>query len=394
MAQVELNAVCKRYGDVAVVADVSFTVPKGTLTTLLGPSGCGKTTMLRLIAGLELPERGRIVIGGADVSRTPAADRGAAMVFQSYALFPHMTVLDNVAYGLLVHGKPRCYAHERARTVLRAVQLEAHAERLPSQLSGGQQQRVAIARALVLEPDVLLFDEPLSNLDARLRRAMRAEIRELQRRFGLTVVYVTHDQSEAMAISDQIVVLNGGRVAQAGSPHELYHAPVDEFVAAFMGDCNVVDGELLGDADTASRLRLGDVELDVSGRGFTTGAVRVAIRPEGVRLAPSDGRGMCATVRSTTCLGSVTEIRLDTAFGEWLALAMGSTASCRAGDRVKLDFDAACVMPLGHGSGVSVAGVAEEGGNARRAESESKHANSNDNAHCDSAVGRIARARR
>ncbi|HEX9558348.1 MAG TPA: ABC transporter ATP-binding protein, partial [Reyranella sp.] len=209
---VEFRDVVKRYGTATAVAGVSFTVEAGTLVTLLGPSGCGKTTTLRMIAGLELPSAGRILIAGRDVTNLGATQRDVSMVFQSYALFPHMSVLDNVCYGLRRSGLGRKEAADRARDGLAQVGLTGFEERQPSELSGGQQQRVAVARALVLEPAVLLFDEPLSNLDARLRRQMREEIRELQQRLGLTVVYVTHDQQEAMAVSDRIIVMNAGRI--------------------------------------------------------------------------------------------------------------------------------------------------------------------------------------
>ncbi|MFI4924262.1 MAG: ABC transporter ATP-binding protein, partial [Vicinamibacteria bacterium] len=212
-ASIALRNVVKRYGDVVAVNDVSVDVAASTLLTLLGPSGCGKTTMLRLVAGLELPTSGRILIGGRDEPAVGAAERDVSMVFQSYALFPHMTVLENTRYGLVVSGRKPAEADGRAREALATVGLEGYDDRLPSELSGGQQQRVAVARALVLEPAVLLFDEPLSNLDARLRRQMREEIRELQQRLGLTVVYVTHDQAEAMAVSDRIVVMNRGVIA-------------------------------------------------------------------------------------------------------------------------------------------------------------------------------------
>ena len=223
-ASIEFRDVSKRYGDTIAVRGISFVVAPGTLVTLLGPSGCGKTTILRLIAGLEFATSGTILIGGRDVSRTAACDRDVSMVFQSYALFPHMSVLENVRYGLDVSGVAKPVAGERARAALATVGLDGLADRLPSELSGGQQQRVAVARALVLEPSVLLFDEPLSNLDARLRRQMREEIRELQQRLSLTVVYVTHDQAEAMAVSDRIIVMDKAAIAQEGAPRELYEA--------------------------------------------------------------------------------------------------------------------------------------------------------------------------
>src|SRR5689334_20117798 len=243
-ASIEFRNVTKRYGDVTAIDDISLVIAAGTLVTLLGPSGCGKTTTLRLIAGLELPTSGTIRIGDRDVTGVPAAERDVSMVFQSYALFPHMSVLENVRYGLLVSKTPKAQADERAHAALAMVGLEGFEDRLPSELSGGQQQRVAVARAVVLEPSVLLFDEPLSNLDARLRRQMRQDIRDLQQRLALTVVYVTHDQAEAMAVSDRIIVMNRATIAQEGAPRELYEQPQSSFVARFMGDANRVRGVL------------------------------------------------------------------------------------------------------------------------------------------------------
>ena len=232
---VEFQNVVKRYGEATAVAGVSFTVEAGTLVTLLGPSGCGKTTTLRMIAGLELPSEGRILIAGRDVTDLGATERDVSMVFQSYALFPHMSVLENVCYGLRRSGSPRTTRPAQAREGLLQVGLEGYEERQPSELSGGQQQRVAVARALVLKPSVLLFDEPLSNLDARLRRQMREEIRELQQRLGLTVVYVTHDQQEAMAVSDRIIVMNAGRIEQQGAPARSLRAAGDALPRALHG---------------------------------------------------------------------------------------------------------------------------------------------------------------
>ncbi|PKQ08347.1 MAG: ABC transporter ATP-binding protein, partial [Alphaproteobacteria bacterium HGW-Alphaproteobacteria-10] len=235
------ESVSRRFGSVLAVRDASFTVAKGELVTLLGPSGCGKTTTLRLIAGLELPSAGRIEIAGRDVTALSASERDVAMVFQSYALFPHMSVFENVAYGLQMSGYKKNEVRERAENALATVGLVGFGPRLPAALSGGQQQRVAVARAVVLEPDVLLFDEPLSNLDARLRRSVRDEIRELQQRLGLTAVYVTHDQEEALAISDRVIVMRDGAIAQDGAPRDLYERPADRFVANFIGDANLVE---------------------------------------------------------------------------------------------------------------------------------------------------------
>src|SRR5436190_690477 len=270
-AAIEFRQVSKFYGEVAAVRDISFTIAASTLVTLLGPSGCGKTTTLRMIAGLELPTSGTILIGGEDVTRVPAAERDVSMVFQSYALFPHMSVMENVSYGLNVARLPKAQVADKAKAALATVGLAGFDTRLPSGLSGGQQQRVAVARALVLEPAVLLFDEPLSNLDARLRRQMREEIRDLQQRLSLTVVYVTHDQSEAMAVSDRIIVMNKAAIAQEGAPRELYEQPRDVFVAGFMGDANRVRGTLTRVDATRGDVTLGPLRLSLPHDGMPDG---------------------------------------------------------------------------------------------------------------------------
>ena len=244
--------VTKRYNDVAAVSDVSFEVRPGQLVTLLGPSGCGKTTTLRMVAGLEPVTSGRILIGGNDVTHRAANERDVSMVFQSYALFPHMNVQDNVCYGPLAMGATKTRAREVAHAKLAMLGLAGLEQRLPSELSGGQQQRVAVARSLVLEPAVLLFDEPLSNLDAKLRRRVRQEIRELQQSLALTVIYVTHDQEEALAVSDQVIVMDRGCIAQQGAPAQLYDAPASRFLADFIGDANLVAGELIHGPEGAS----------------------------------------------------------------------------------------------------------------------------------------------
>jgi iron(III) transport system ATP-binding protein len=317
-ASVEFRHVTKRYGQVVAVNDVSFTIEPGTLVTLLGPSGCGKTTTLRLIAGLEMANEGEIRIGGIDVTRLSASERDVSMVFQSYALFPHMSVLDNVAYGPSVSGVKKAEAREMAREKLGLVGLKGFDERLPSELSGGQQQRVAVARALVLEPQVLLFDEPLSNLDAKLRRRVREDIRELQRRLNLTVAYVTHDQQEALAVSDRIIVMSNAAIAQSGSPRDLYEAPVDLFVADFIGDANLVDAELTRDGGARARVRIGTVDLDLAHRDQASGACKVAIRPESIlvhRAAP-DTPSLAGSVAKAAYLGTHMEYSISTPVGE------------------------------------------------------------------------------
>ncbi len=281
---VVFQAVSKRYGGVTAVDNVSFDIAAGTLVTLLGPSGCGKTTTLRMIAGLEQATAGRIFIDGVDVTTKSPGERDVSMVFQSYALFPHLNVLDNVCYGLRSSGVKRIRAAEQARATIALVGLTGLENRLPSELSGGQQQRVALARAMVLEPRVLLFDEPLSNLDARLRRHVRDEIRSLQQSLGLTVVYVTHDQSEALAISDRIIVMNNARIAQGGSPRELYESPSDRFVVNFMGEASILPVTIQTIDDGIATVRLGGTTLRLPNRGLDTGPAEIAIRPHAPRL--------------------------------------------------------------------------------------------------------------
>ncbi len=345
---IEFRNVTKRYGSDAaaplVVKGISFEVPAGTLTTILGPSGCGKTTTLRMIAGLESPTSGQIVIGGRDVTTLGPAERNVSMMFQSYALFPHMNVVQNVMYGLSMSGVPKERARERAVETLRNVGLVGFDERLPSELSGGQQQRVALARALVLEPAVLLFDEPLSNLDARLRREMREEIRSLQQRLQLTVAYVTHDQSEALAVSDQIIVMDQGLIAQRGTPQGLYEQPQSEFVAGFMGEAMLFPAE----AATDGTVSLGPLVLPAR-VGLAAGPVKVAVRPE-AWLIEAEGRilgagaanrsssaGLSARLAKAAYLGSIYEYTFETALGRIFVvspdldrvLAVGSDATLR-----------------------------------------------------------------
>jgi len=345
-SSIEFRKVSKLYGDVAAARDISFTVAAGTLTTLLGPSGCGKTTTLRLIAGLELPSSGTIMIGGADVTRIPASERDVSMVFQSYALFPHMNVIENVGYGLSVARRPEPEVQRKAQAALATVGLSGFDARLPSELSGGQQQRVAVARALVLEPSVLLFDEPLSNLDARLRRQMREEIRDLQRRLSLTVVYVTHDQSEAMAVSDRIIVMNNGGIAQEGAPRELYERPQDVFVAGFMGDANRVRGTLRRVDDRVGELAIGPLKLSIEHRGLPQGPVEVAIRPEAIAIGAANGQGLPGTVRKATYLGGLMEYTIATELGDLFVVDMAVARALSSGTAVSLKLANHGVVPI------------------------------------------------
>ena len=340
---VRFEGVTKAFGEVVAVDEVSFEIEAGKLVTLLGPSGCGKTTTLRLIAGLEMANKGRVLIGDRDVTLLPATDRDVCMVFQSYALFPHMSVIDNVAYGFTVTGVKKREARERAQAGLELVGLVGYDARLPSELSGGQQQRVAVARALVLEPEVLLFDEPLSNLDAKLRRRVREEIREIQQRLGLTSVYVTHDQEEALAVSDRIIVMRNAEIAQQGTPRELYDQPSNLFVADFIGNANIVVAEirrLEGDRATAA---IGGVEVTLAARGFSPGAAKVAIRPESVLLRDLDG-GLTGEIAKAAYLGDHLEYTVDTPLGELFVIdravdaprPVGSTVSIRFGPKLAL----------------------------------------------------------
>ncbi|MEJ0020232.1 MAG: ABC transporter ATP-binding protein [Acetobacteraceae bacterium] len=285
--RIEVANLVVRYGDVTAVDNIGFAIAPGELVTLLGPSGCGKTTTLRAVAGLETPSGGTIRLNDATVysaserRNMPAEKRGVSMVFQSYAIWPHMTVFDNVAYGLRVRKLPQAEVQQNVARVLDLVQMVPYADRPASKLSGGQQQRVAVARAIAFSPSVLLFDEPLSNLDAKLRAEMRVELRELQRRLEITSLYVTHDQEEALAISDRVIVMNGGTIEQIGSPEDIYNRPRSRFVADFVGSANLISGTVRGPGsngtlifDAEGGMQLEVVAADVSRSGQDTVALR------------------------------------------------------------------------------------------------------------------------
>jgi len=295
-------------GDVRAVDRVSLTIEPGEFVTLLGPSGCGKTTTLRLISGFEMPTSGRILLDGKDISHRPPNKRDMAMVFQSYALFPHMTVFNNVAYGLRVQHTARGDVRERVQRVLDLMSLGGLGERRPHELSGGQQQRVALARSLVVEPRVLLFDEPLSNLDAKLRVQMRSEIRNLQRRLNITSVYVTHDQVEAMAMSDRIVVMNNGQIEQMGPPEEIYRHPASRFVADFIGRANFLDTTVEAASDTQATVTLlGQTATLSTSAPLRPGDRAVAVlRPEVLKLEANPALEQ-VMVEQTMYLGSTVE---------------------------------------------------------------------------------------
>ncbi|MEZ5872032.1 MAG: ABC transporter ATP-binding protein [Nitratireductor sp.] len=337
----EFRNVTKIYpgSKVAAVDNVSINVEAGKLVTLLGPSGCGKTTTLRMIAGLEFPTSGSIIIGGRDVSTLPATDRDVSMVFQSYALFPHMTVRENVEFGLKFSGFPKKEIGERAMAGLTLVGLQDYGSRLPSQLSGGQQQRVAVARALVLEPQVLLFDEPLSNLDAKLRRQVREDIRDIQTKLGLTVVYVTHDQEEALAVSDRIIVMNNAVVAQEGTPRDLYDEPASAFVADFIGEANLLACTIAKVKAGEATVNMGPVTLTLPSRGLAAGPARLAIRPDRIEIAKVSARNILpARLNKVTYVGKHLECMVDSEAGPVFALCHDVNAGFKPGDKVGLRF--------------------------------------------------------
>ncbi|AEK74003.1 ABC-type iron(III) transport system, ATPase component [Thermococcus sp. 4557] len=286
MVDVKLENIVKTFGETVALKGIDLHIKAGELFTLLGPSGCGKSTTLRIIAGLDFPDSGTIHFGDEEVTYLPSSKRGAVLVFQNYALWPHMTVFDNVAYGLKLKKLPKDEIKKKVEWALELVKLEGFADRYPTQLSGGQQQRVAIARALVVEPKVLLLDEPLSNLDAKLRLEMRSEIRRIQRELGITVIYVTHDQEEAMAISDRIAVMNVGTVEQVGTPKEIYETPRTEFVASFMGKTNVIPAKVVERNGDRVSVEFEGIRLDGLHYTDKSDDVVIVIRPERIKLKP------------------------------------------------------------------------------------------------------------
>ena len=313
MTPVRLDRVTKRFGETVALFDTTLSIDAGELFFLLGPSGCGKTTLLRLIAGLHEPSDGRILFGDRDVTGLGTEKRNAVMCFQSYALWPHMTVRDNVRFGLGVRKIGRGEQDRRVDEVLRLVRISEYAGRKPNQLSGGQQQRVALARAIAVRPDVLLLDEPLSNLDAKLRNEMRSEIRRICKESGVTAVYVTHDQKEALSVADRIAVLKDGRVVQVGSPGELYHRPTSTFVADFVGQTNLIDGDVVASDDSGITVAtsFGRFVGKPASRIDGGGRVTISVRPEQMRLTAFDRfdkpNRLQGVVRSTTFLGEASE---------------------------------------------------------------------------------------
>ena len=338
MAAVTIKNLTKSYDGVQVLKELNVRFQDGEFVTLLGPSGCGKTTILRLLAGFEQPSSGEIWIGDTLVSGEktllPPEKRNIGMVFQSYAVWPHMTVEENAAYPLRIRRMPKAETAERVEAMLRTVHLDQYAKRLPSQLSGGQQQRVALARALLAEPSLLLLDEPLSNLDAKLRESMRFEIKDLAREMGITVVYVTHDQSEAMTMSDRIFLLNSGEVQQSGPPAEIYTHPVNPFVADFLGKVSFYRGRA-----EKGKIRLTDWECELPGDGKTPeGPVTVGIRPENIRIRKGED-GISGTVERMYYMGDSTDFRVRVGKASVRVISDGfSHRDFRPGDAVRLEI--------------------------------------------------------
>ena len=332
MGNVALSHVTKRYGNVQVITDLSLEVPDGSFTALLGPSGCGKSTLLRMIAGLEEITAGQAFINGVDVTDTMPARRGVAMVFQSYALYPHMTVRENIAFSLSIAGAKKDVQDARVAEVSKMLQLDQLLDRRPAQLSGGQRQRVAIGRALVRDPQVFLFDEPLSNLDAMLRVQMRLELAKLHQDLKTTMIYVTHDQVEAMTLADQIVVLDKGRISQQGSPLELYNRPANKFVASFIGSpaMNFFRAEVKGQQGKDIELTLpGGKMATIASRGgaLRAGGVQIGVRPEHVKIGPAgNGSAFDGKVRVVEQLGNTTLVYVDTPAGELIVEGEGNLA--------------------------------------------------------------------
>ena len=342
MSGVSVTSLVKKFGTTVAVAGVDITMESGKLFFLLGPSGCGKTTLLRMIAGFETPTSGHIHFGDKDVSRLPAEKRDAGMVFQGYALWPHLSVFENVAFGLRVRKTPTTEIQTRVGEALELVKMTGLGDRKPTQLSGGQQQRVALARALAFRPSVLLLDEPLSNLDAKLRLEMRSEIRRIVDEASITTIYVTHDQEEALSLADAMAVLKDGKVIQAGAPRDLYDRPSNRFTASFLGDTNFLDGTVV--ENTGSEVVVDTAIGRLRSRGSrpdgVAGAVTVSLRPEAIRLtdASEDGNRVTMSVSGTMFLGQTAEITLTSGEATLRALELHPREVRAAGDSIEVQF--------------------------------------------------------
>jgi len=339
-AEVKFENITKKFNETVAVDNVSCIFEAGTLTTLLGPSGCGKTTSLRIIAGLERATSGKILVDNEDVTLLPATDRDVSMVFQSYALFPHMSVIENVSYGLKMINVNKEEYIEKALETLKLVNLDGYENRMPSELSGGQQQRVAVARAIVLKPKVLLFDEPLSNLDAKLRRQVREDIREIQQKLGVTTIYVTHDQEEALAISDKVIVMNKAVIAQQGSPKDLYNFPKNKFVANFIGDANDVSAEIINKQSNTYELKLAEMSVKIENNQDLKDKVTLALRPEKIKIK-RDNNNNCihATIKNASFVGSSYQYILNSKIGNLYVVTGDTNDVFNVGEEVFLSID-------------------------------------------------------
>lgn len=339
MTTLRLDRINKFYGTAHILKDIELDIAQGEFISLLGPSGCGKTTTLRCIAGFESVNTGTISFGGRDMTHAMPEQRDLGMVFQSYALFPHMTVAENLSFGLEVRKIPAADRHRRIAAVLEMVRLTGYEARFPRELSGGQQQRVALARALVIEPSVLLLDEPLANLDASLRDDMRFFIRDLQQRVGITTIYVTHDQSEALVMSDRIVVMNRGVIEQCGTPREIYERPRSLMVADFIGQSNTLTGRVTGRAGEGYVIDTPDGQLTAHGAPDLSGEVRVMVRPENIGTGPGDNT-LAGQVVKSIYLGASCLLNIRTAAGTPFTTHAPADSALAPGDAVTLGFAA------------------------------------------------------
>ena len=339
-AEVKFENITKKFNETVAVDNVSCIFEAGTLTTLLGPSGCGKTTSLRIIAGLERATSGKILVDNEDVTILPATERDVSMVFQSYALFPNMSVIENVSYGLKMINVNKEEYTEKALETLKLVNLDGYENRMPSELSGGQQQRVAVARAIVLKPKVLLFDEPLSNLDAKLRRQVREDIREIQQKLGVTTIYVTHDQEEALAISDKVIVMNKAVIAQQGSPKDLYNFPKNKFVANFIGDANDVSAEIINKQSDTYELKLAEMSVKIKSNQDLNGKVTLALRPEKIKIKRNnDNNCIHATIKNASFVGSSYQYILNSKIGNLYVVSGDTNDVFKVGEEVFLSIN-------------------------------------------------------
>ena len=364
--EIELDKLRKEFAEVTAVDGIDLQVPAGEFFSLLGPSGCGKTTTLRMIAGFEQPTSGQILLDGTDVAYTPPHQRNVNTVFQNYALFPHLNVYDNIAFGLKRAKRPKAEIRERVGKALELVQLTGYERRKSSQLSGGQQQRVALARALVLNPAVLLLDEPLGALDAKLRKALQIELKSLQQEVGITFLYVTHDQEEALTMSDRLAVMNGGHIEQVGAPQDVYEDPETLFVADFLGVSNLMEARIASASPTACRVAIDGYELETRGTEHdVTGQAKIVIRPERIELeehgAPSGPNRIPAMVERVVYVGSVIQVIVRAATGEALQALVQNTGGgipYEQGSPVQLHLpvDALRVLPSGIGDSPSLKG--------------------------------------